>query len=205
MKSDRLPKINTRLARELNGRATCAWDALQSLDMRTTREETAVSNRIRLDPAERRHSSILRDMLFLSFQWRDDAAPHDMETVLRRPEAVRFWADFGRAGDFGWIASRDGVAVGAAWCRLLSAADHGYSFIDEETPCIAIAVARSERNKGIGGQLLEALAARARELGHTRIALAVEIDNPAVRLYERHGFVRDQEFEGYVRMVMQLR
>lgn len=102
-------------------------------------------------------------MLFLSFQWRDDAPREDMDTVLGRPEAFRFWTDFGRAGDFGWIASREGIAVGAAWCRLLTVDDHGYSFIDEQTPCVAIAVARSERNKGIGGKLLKALAARARD------------------------------------------
>jgi GNAT superfamily N-acetyltransferase len=140
------------------------------------------AHRIQLDPAEARHSSIVREMLFLSFQWRDDAPPDDMETVLRRPEALRFWSDFGRRGDFGWIASRDGIAVGTAWCRLLAADDHGYSFIDERTPCVAIAVARSERNQGIGGRLLDALAARARELGHARLALAVETNNPAIRL-----------------------
>ena len=145
-------------------------------------------------------------MLFLSFQWRDVAPAEDKETVLRRPDALRFWTDFGRRGDFGWIASRDGVlVVGAAWCRLLTEDDHGYSFIDERTPCVAIAVARPERNKGVGGTLLDALKSKARELGHERIALAVETENPAVRLYERHGFVRDQHISGYVRMVASLR
>jgi GNAT superfamily N-acetyltransferase len=87
---------------------------------------------------------------------------------------------------------------------LLTADDHGYSFLDERTPCVAIAVARSERNQGIGGRLLDALATRARELGHARMALAVETGNPAVRLYERHGYVRDQEMHGYVRMIRHL-
>jgi GNAT superfamily N-acetyltransferase len=168
-------------------------------------EETTDSNALQLVAADARHASILREMLFHSFKWRDDETREDMEPVLRRPEALRFWRDFGRRGDFGWIALRDGVAVGAAWCRLLSVADHGYSFLDEETPCLAIAVVRSERNRGIGGKLLDALVLRARELGHERIALAVETDNPAVRLYERHGFVRDQEVGGYVRMVIRLR
>ena len=63
---------------------------------------------------------------------------------------------------------------------------------------------RHERNSGIGARLLDALVARARALGYECIALAVENENPAVRLYERHGFVRDREFEPYVRMVHRL-
>jgi GNAT superfamily N-acetyltransferase len=161
--------------------------------------------RVQLDAADARHLSIIRKMLALSFQWREDEPPLDPEIVLRSPEAFRFWTEFGRHGDFGWVASRDGVALGAAWCRLLRSDDHGYSFIDEQTPCLAIGVARSHRNQGIGGRLLDALAARARELGHACISLAVETGNPAVRLYERHGFQPDQEVNGYVRMVAQLR
>ena len=173
-------------------------------DVRERRDDRCDSDTAK-SRCEARDQPIIREMLSLSFQWRDDAPRQDKDTVLQHTEAFRFWTDFGRAGVFGWIASRGGLAVGAAWCRLLTVDDHGYSFIDERTPCIAIAVARSERNKGIGSQLLEALAARARDLGHERIALAVERDNPAVRLYERHGFVRDQEVSEYVRMVLPLR
>jgi ribosomal protein S18 acetylase RimI-like enzyme len=48
------------------------------------------------------------------------------------------------------------------------------------------------QGKGYGCQLIEAACARARNLGDTRMALLVEVDNPgAKRLYERLGFCVD--------------
>jgi ribosomal protein S18 acetylase RimI-like enzyme len=45
------------------------------------------------------------------------------------------------------------------------------------------------RGHGVGGQLLTTLIERARTDGIDRISLSVERDNPAARLYLRHGFV----------------
>jgi GNAT superfamily N-acetyltransferase len=58
------------------------------------------------------------------------------------------------------------------------------------------------QGKGYGRQLIEAACDRARELGHSRLALLVEIDNPSARrLYERLEFridyrkwLADQEY-----------
>jgi len=45
-----------------------------------------------------------------------------------------------------------------------------------------------DRNRGIGGALLEYAEEQARRGGHERMALTTTTSNPARRLYERHGF-----------------
>jgi ribosomal protein S18 acetylase RimI-like enzyme len=72
------------------------------------------------------------------------------------------------------------------------------------------------RNRGIGGALLERAEADAREGGYRQLTLETTTDNPARRLYERHGFRvletrTDPDYERYtgipgrVRMVKELR
>ncbi len=86
------------------------------------------------------------------------------------------------------IVAEDGPPVGAAWLRLLPEQDPGYGFVDEQTPELSIGVAPSHRGRGIGSLLLEALIEAAREQRYHALSLSVEPDNPARRLYERHGF-----------------
>ncbi|WP_216323228.1 GNAT family N-acetyltransferase [Deinococcus aestuarii] len=51
-----------------------------------------------------------------------------------------------------------------------------------------LAVVEEARGQGVGGRLLGAVAARARELGLSRVGLLAGEANPAARLYERHGY-----------------
>lgn len=56
------------------------------------------------------------------------------------------------------------------------------------------------RNQGIGGALLEWAEGEAREGGYKVMSLSTTMDNPARRLYERHGFrvtetLTDPEYE----------
>ncbi|MEF2278608.1 GNAT family N-acetyltransferase [Deinococcus sp. YIM 134068] len=51
-----------------------------------------------------------------------------------------------------------------------------------------LAVVPEARGQGVGGLLLDAVAARARELGLPRVGLLVGEDSRAARLYERHGY-----------------
>ncbi len=82
----------------------------------------------------------------------------------------------------------DGHPVGAAWWhfreRSLVVTPDG-----APVPELVVAVTPSARGRGVGRCLLDALAARAAEHGHDRLALNVHIRNPAVRLYSRAGFV----------------
>jgi ribosomal protein S18 acetylase RimI-like enzyme len=82
------------------------------------------------------------------------------------------------------VADDAGSAVGAAYCRLM----RGYGYVDDHTPEVTIGVESSHRGRGIGGQLLDALADLARRHGFQRLSLSVEPDNPARALYERVGY-----------------
>ena len=91
---------------------------------------------------------------------------------------------------------------GAAWYRLFPASAPGFGFVDEETPELTIAVAPSHRGRGAGGELLEALLARAREEGYPRVSLSAEPGQ--LGFYEKHGFHELRREDGTVTMVADL-
>jgi ribosomal protein S18 acetylase RimI-like enzyme len=140
-------------------------------------------------------------MLHHAYYWRERAVPQDpLEGSVQR-----YVMNFGRPGDAAVIALDDtGSEVGAAWYRLFKASEPGYGFVDEHTPELSIAVVPSRRGKGFGDELLEALLAQARRDGFTQVSLSVEPDNPALRLYERHGFTKVGESGGSSTMVAHL-
>jgi ribosomal protein S18 acetylase RimI-like enzyme len=65
-----------------------------------------------------------------------------------------------------------------------------------QTPELTIAVVPSRRGKGLGRELLAKLLEQARAEGYEQISLSVEPDNPAIRLYEQHGFAKVGERAG---------
>ena len=124
----------------------------------------------------------LRDMLHHAFYAREAVAGQDEEPVYR------YVIGWGREGDAGLIALDEGFPAGAAWYRLFTEDEAGYGFVDEQTPELAIAVVPSRRGRGIGELLLSSLLDRARADGVRQLSLSVERENPALRLYEKHGF-----------------
>ena len=116
----------------------------------------------------------------------------------------RYVAGWGRRGDDALVAIDEFQPVGAAWFRLFDADEPGYGFVDEETPELTIAIVPSRRGKGLGEQLLISLLDRAREEGYARISLSVEADNPAIRLYEQHGFAKVGDRAGALVMSAEL-
>ncbi len=84
-----------------------------------------------------------------------------------------------------FLAFEDGRAVGIATCFT------GFSTF-RARPLINIhdlAVRASHQGQGIGKQLIEAVAVKARESGHCKLTLEVRSDNRnAKSLYERMGF-----------------
>ena len=133
--------------------------------------------------------AFLVEMVGEAVAWRPDAVVPSRAEVLAVPEWAHYAIRWGRAGDAGVVALDAGRPVGAAWYRRFDAADPGYGFLDERTPELSIGVAGSHRGRGIGGRLLDAVIDRARRDRIDRVCLSVETDNPAARLYERHGFV----------------
>ncbi len=111
--------------------------------------------------------------------------------IVRRPEIAKYVDGWGRPGDKGFIAeTADRVPAGAVWIRLFDETNKGYGFIDEQTPELSMAVAPEYRGKGAGSALLAAMLTEAKTLVYSAVSLSVDPRNPAVRLYERHGFVK---------------
>jgi ribosomal protein S18 acetylase RimI-like enzyme len=104
------------------------------------------------------------------------------------PKLRRYVEGWGRSGDLGLIAASNGEDVGAAWVRPLAEDSRSEpTFIDAETPELAIAVLPDRQGQGIGALLLEELIRLSRPR-YPAIVLSVRSGNEAVRLYERMGF-----------------
>lgn len=107
-----------------------------------------------------------------------------LETVLRTPDERRAWLA-GRTPRHPVLVAERGSAI-VGWASLnpfnpRACYDHVGDF--------SIYVERVARGSGIGRRLLEALIARARELGYHKLVLAAFPYNAAgCALYERCGF-----------------
>ncbi len=118
---------------------------------------------------------------------RPDDPPLD---VLADPALAPYVAGWPRPGDLGVVAEDAGRPVGAAWARLFPPDAPAYGFVRADVPELAIATVPDRRGTGLGGALLRELVAVAAAAGVPGLSLSVHRDNPALRLYERHGFVR---------------
>ena len=112
----------------------------------------------------------------------------DVQIVLDNPDLARYIEHFGRDGDCAVVARCDGKIIGIAWARFWTPDDHGFGWIDETTPEMAIAIEADFCNQGIGARLIEALKSESRAMGAIQVSLNVRADSPAVRLYRRLGF-----------------
>ncbi len=109
--------------------------------------------------------------------------------VLTDPALAPYVVGWLRPGDVGVVAEDGGRPVGAAWARLFPADAPGYGFVRADVPELAIATVPDRRGTGLGGALLRALVTAAARSGAPALSLSVRRDNPARRLYARHGFV----------------
>ncbi|MEU1210351.1 GNAT family N-acetyltransferase [Nocardia sp. NPDC005825] len=138
-------------------------------------------------PADPSDEKLLWAMLYEASYAR--AQGFDSPDQLRDvPGLGHFVEGWGAAGDLGVIGGFDGVPLGAAWLRLLTAEDPGYGYVDDDTPELAIGVAPESRGTGLGTALMTALLDAAREQ-YDAVSLSVRLENPAHRLYQRLGFV----------------
>lgn len=97
--------------------------------------------------------------------------------------------------DLGLYALAGHEVAGAAWIRLLDEASGAAGFVDKATPLLTIGVKPPFRGRGIGSAMLEQLLLEAGAL-YEQISVSVRSDSPAVRFYERFGFVRIAGSEG---------
>lgn len=132
--------------------------------------------------------------------WRPDKPTPTGDEVMADPRYAMYLTGWPRPGDFGLVAEQDGP-VGAAWYRTFTGPNHGYGFIADDVPELAIAIVASRRHQGIGRRLLVGLIDASVAQGHPAISLSVNEDNPARRLYEATGFVLSEKHEGSWTMV----
>jgi ribosomal protein S18 acetylase RimI-like enzyme len=154
---------------------------------RRTAGLTAVTD-VRCRPAEPEDFTFLATMLGESAVWRPDKPTPTADQVLADPRYALYLAGWPRHGDYGLVAEQDGP-VGAAWYRTFTEASHGFGFVAEHVPELAIAVIASRRHEGIGRRLLIDLINASVGQGYPALSLSVAERNPARRLYESVGFV----------------
>ena len=136
---------------------------------------------IRSRPATQDDLPILWDFLAIA------GYEPDVDTAKAVPFVAAHLAGWQRPEDFGFIAERNGAAIGAAWARQFTRDEQPAFFVNERTPEVTIGVKRYVRGRGVGGMLLHALISEAAGRG-IGLCLNVRHDNPARRLYERVGF-----------------
>ncbi len=146
--------------------------------------------RLRVARADAVDEEFLWRMLVEAAWWRPGGPKLSMSQAVGNRAHARYVASWGRDGDSGMIAEAAGAPASAAWWRFFTWEDHGYGFIEPAVPEVSIAVAEVIRGQGVGTALLAALIERAGHENVRALSLSVEVDNPAVRLYQRLGFTR---------------
>ena len=102
--------------------------------------------------------------------------------------------------DWALAAEVDGRLVGAVWIRIMK----DYSYYDDQTPSLSISFLPEFRSQGLGQQLMTAMLDLLKAKGYLGVSLSVSKDNPAVRFYQRLGFVTVEEREDNYLMLCRL-
>lgn len=140
-------------------------------------------------PAAKDDEPFLWEMLYYAAHV-DEEGEKSIQSVKENAALVKYVRDWGRETDLGCIAldAASKQPIGAAWIRLLLDDEKTISYIDDDTPELAIAVSPTYLAHGVGTLLLTSVLASARK-HYTAVVLSVRANNPARHLYERVGFV----------------
>src|SRR5690242_17304012 len=130
-------------------------------------------------PAAEEDEPFLWEMLYYAAHMEEDGAT-SLQNAREHPYLMRYVQGWKCETDMGCIAlePESNRPIGAAWIRLLLGDDKTFSYIDEFTPELAIAVLPNYVGKGVGTQLLSHMLEAAREK-YAAIVLSVRATNPA--------------------------
>jgi ribosomal protein S18 acetylase RimI-like enzyme len=140
-------------------------------------------------------TSLLNDFLYEAIFIPEGIDPPP-KTIIQRPEIQVYVENFGdREDDIALVAEVDGMVVGAVWARIMN--DYGH--IDYETPSLAISLYKDYRNYGLGTEMMFQIINKLRSKGYSKISLAVQKANYAVKMYRKVGFeVFNENDEEYI-------
>jgi GNAT superfamily N-acetyltransferase len=122
----------------------------------------------------------------LRWQW---VLENDGETVTTREEFVRHFVDWARenAGSHRcMVVVRDDTIIGMAWLAVLQRVPSPRALRRASGDLQCVYVVPGARDGGVGGRLVDAVLARARELGLERVT--VHSSPRAIPAYARRGF-----------------
>lgn len=123
-------------------------------------------------------------------------------SILKEPYLEMYIKGFGQQqDDWALAAEVDGQLVGAVWVRIMK--DYGY--YDDQTPSLSISFLPEFRGQGLGQQLMTAMLDLLKAKGYPSVSLSVSKDNPAVRFYQKLGFVTVEEREDDYLMLCRLK
>ena len=134
-------------------------------------------------------TAFIEEMLVEALNWDPQRARLRRDRAMAVPANRHYVEGWPRDSDAGVVAEDErGQPIGAAWFRLFDASDPGYGFVAEDIPEVAIGVRSGRRGEGVGDTLLTELENEARRRSLRGLSLSVEIANPALSLYRRHGY-----------------
>lgn len=129
-------------------------------------------------------ASLLKEFTYLAI-YVPQGVKMPPKSIVEFPELKVYYQDFGtRVGDICLVAETDSKIVGAVWTRIVN----DFAHIDDNTPSLAIAVAKESRGKGMGTRLLNKMLTVLKDAGFLSVSLSVQKENFAVKMYERAGF-----------------
>lgn len=102
------------------------------------------------------------------------------------PHVRAYVEDWGKEGDHALIAWEDDQPVGAAWVRYLP---HGYGYIADDVPELAVAVIPEFQSRGIATKLISKLHSKLYDEGIESVSLSVNHANPAAALFAQLGYI----------------
>jgi GNAT superfamily N-acetyltransferase len=132
--------------------------------------------------------AFMADMLVEAVNWSPVWKKQSRRRVLSNHKTAHYIAGWPRDTDLGVIAEADGERIGAAWLRFHPASDPGYGFVAADVPEVTIGVTVHWRGRGVGRDLLRAIAEQARLADIRQVSLSVERRNFAQKLYLSEGY-----------------
>ena len=129
-------------------------------------------------------ASLLKEFTYLAI-YVPQGVKMPPKSIVELPELKVYYKNFGSEnGDICLVAETDNKIVGAVWTRIVN----DFAHIDDNTPSLAIAVAKESRGKGIGTRLLNDMLTVLKVEGFLSVSLSVQKENYAVKMYEKAGF-----------------